>query len=199
MAREIYRMERDRARFKSRARPDPPDLRRYLSSSELIGKQGDQVVSIPVPTSSSRASASGPRREGRRPGRRARESRSRARPARKATAAKPASRPASTFSRRRSSSRSSPMLGEELELPLIEPRGPGRDSWSRAAAGAGSRSQGPQSLKHFRRTYRRRWRGRSRRVPSTPRDPRVTPIRDDERFRTRRPAPNPSPRPSSST
>ena len=51
MARQVYRMERDRARFKEVVRGRiREDLRRYLSSSELVGRQGDRVVSVPVPS-----------------------------------------------------------------------------------------------------------------------------------------------------
>ena len=47
---QVYRMERDRARFgdivRGRLRKD---LRRYLSTSELLGRQGKKTISIPVP------------------------------------------------------------------------------------------------------------------------------------------------------
>ncbi|MEL6713742.1 MAG: DUF444 family protein, partial [Planctomycetota bacterium] len=51
MGGQVYRMTRDRARFKDVVRGKiREDLRRYLSSTELVGKQGDKVVSVPVPS-----------------------------------------------------------------------------------------------------------------------------------------------------
>ena len=46
----MYRIERDRARFREIVRGRlRKDLRKYLSSTELLGRRGDKVVSIPVP------------------------------------------------------------------------------------------------------------------------------------------------------
>ena len=51
MGGQIYRIDRDRARFKEVVRGRiREDLQRYLASSELIGKRGDRVVSVPVPS-----------------------------------------------------------------------------------------------------------------------------------------------------
>ena len=47
---QIYRMERDRARFRDIVRGKlRQDLRKYLSSSELLGRQGKNTISIPIP------------------------------------------------------------------------------------------------------------------------------------------------------
>jgi uncharacterized sporulation protein YeaH/YhbH (DUF444 family) len=46
----MYRIERDRARFREIVRGKlRADLRKYLSTSELIGRRGERTVSIPVP------------------------------------------------------------------------------------------------------------------------------------------------------
>ena len=51
MTARIPRIDRDRARFKEVVRGRiREDLQRYLASSELIGKRGDRVVSVPVPS-----------------------------------------------------------------------------------------------------------------------------------------------------
>lgn len=192
MAREIYRMERDRARFKDVVRGRiRKDLRRYLSSSELVGKQGDKVVSIPVPSielprfrfgSSEGGVGQGSGDEG------------------DPVDGQPGEDGPGGGAGDQSGEHVleaeveleelAAMLGEELVLPRIEPRGKDEllvegGRWS------GIRSQGPQSLRHFRRTYRR---ALARTIASgafDPADPVVTPIRDDERFRARRPAPKP--------
>ena len=47
---QVYRMERDRARFRDIVRGRlRRDLRKYLSTSELLGRQGRNAISIPVP------------------------------------------------------------------------------------------------------------------------------------------------------
>lgn len=192
MGGQIYRMERDRARFRDVVRGKiREDLRKYLSSSELVGKQGGKVVSIPVPSielprfrfgSNEGGVGQGEGEEG---------------------------EPASGDGEGQGSgpgageqqgqhileadvelSELAEMLGEELELPRIEPKGKDEllvegGRWS------GIRSEGPQSLRHFRRTYRR---ALARTIASgefDPSNPVVVPIRDDERFRSRRPEPKP--------
>lgn len=82
------------------------------------------------------------------------------------------------------------MLGEELGLPNILPRG--KDELD-ATGGqwSGIRSHGPQSLRHFRRTFRR---ALARTIASgefDPAHPVVTPIPDDLRYRALRPKPRP--------
>lgn len=191
MTREIHRMERDRARFKDVVRGRiRQDLRRYLSSSELVGRQGDRTVSIPVPSielprfrfgSSEGGVGQGGGKEG------------------DPVDGEPGEGEGGGAGEQAGShvleaevelDELAAMLGEELELPRIEPRGKDEllvegGRWS------GIRSQGPQSLRHFRRTYRR---ALARTIASgafDPADPVVVPIRDDERFRARRPAPRP--------
>ena len=51
MGRAAQRMARDRARFREIVRGKlREDLRQYLQNSELIGRQGGRVISIPVPS-----------------------------------------------------------------------------------------------------------------------------------------------------
>ena len=50
MTGQVYRMERDRARFRDIVRGRlRKDLRKYLSTSELLGRQGKNAISIPIP------------------------------------------------------------------------------------------------------------------------------------------------------
>jgi uncharacterized sporulation protein YeaH/YhbH (DUF444 family) len=82
------------------------------------------------------------------------------------------------------------MLGNELELPNIEPRGQHQIA-TEGGRYTGVRAAGPQSLRLFRRTYRR---ALKRTVASglwDPEQPRVIPIREDERYRARRTTPQP--------
>lgn len=75
------------------------------------------------------------------------------------------------------------ILGEELQLPNIEPRGKKnivakRDKYS------GIRRVGPNSLRHFKRTYREALRRQISSGEYNASNPIVVPIREDMRFRS---------------
>jgi len=75
------------------------------------------------------------------------------------------------------------ILGEELALPRIEPRGKKnilttRDRYSSI------RQVGPESLRHFKRTYKRAIRRMIAMGTYNPDDPRVIPERGDKRYRS---------------
>jgi uncharacterized sporulation protein YeaH/YhbH (DUF444 family) len=75
------------------------------------------------------------------------------------------------------------ILGEELALPRIEPRGKKnilttRDRYSSI------RQVGPESLRHFKRTYKRAIRRMIAMGTYDPDDPRVIPERADKRYRS---------------
>ena len=74
------------------------------------------------------------------------------------------------------------ILGEELHLPRIEPKGRKqvttiRDKYS------GIRRVGPESLKHFKRTYREALKRQIMLGMYDPGNPRIVPIKSDKRFR----------------
>ena len=74
------------------------------------------------------------------------------------------------------------ILGEELELPNIEPRGQSevesvRDRYT------GIRNVGPESLRHLKRTYKRALRREISQRTYDPRRPVIVPIQEDKRFR----------------
>ncbi len=75
------------------------------------------------------------------------------------------------------------ILGEELQLPRIEPRGAHhittiRDKYS------GVRQSGPNSLRHFKRSYREALRRQLMLGEYDPANPVVVPVRRDMRFRS---------------
>jgi uncharacterized sporulation protein YeaH/YhbH (DUF444 family) len=75
------------------------------------------------------------------------------------------------------------ILGEELELPRIQPRGLDKVHTTRERY-IGIRSVGPESLRHFRRTYKQ---ALLRQISSgiyNAKDPIVIPVRDDKRYRS---------------
>ncbi len=82
------------------------------------------------------------------------------------------------------------ILGEELELPRIEPKGAERIA-SFKDKYTGIRSTGPESLRHFRRTYKQAMRRQIASGTYDPKNPRIIPIRDDKRYRSWKTIPEP--------
>ena len=76
------------------------------------------------------------------------------------------------------------ILGEQLALPRIEPRGKKnivteRDKYTSI------RQVGPESLRHFKRTYKRALKRQIASRTYDPRDPRIIPIRTtDKQYRS---------------
>ena len=75
------------------------------------------------------------------------------------------------------------MLGEVLQLPRIEPKGKDaikskKDRYSTV------RQSGPDSLRHFKRTYKRALKRQVSMDNYDPNNPVIIPTRDDERFRS---------------
>ncbi len=75
------------------------------------------------------------------------------------------------------------ILGEELELPRIEPKG-AETIVSKKDKYSGIRSTGPESLKHFRRTYREALKRQISSGTYSADNPVIVPIRDDKRYRS---------------
>lgn len=75
------------------------------------------------------------------------------------------------------------MLGEELELPRIEPKGKKtidamKDKYT------GIRSTGPESLRHFKRTFKHALKRQIASGIYDPDNPIIVPVREDRRYRT---------------
>lgn len=82
------------------------------------------------------------------------------------------------------------LLGERLELPRIEPKGDDRLHSSKARY-TGISQTGPESLRHFRRTFRR---GLLRQIASgtyNPEKPFIVPRKEDKRYRAMKQIPDP--------
>jgi len=82
------------------------------------------------------------------------------------------------------------IMGEELELPRIQPKGTEKIvAWKDKYTGI--RTTGPESLRHFRRTFRQALRRQISMGSYDPKNPIVVPIRDDRRYRSWRSEPLP--------
>ncbi len=75
------------------------------------------------------------------------------------------------------------ILGEELELPNIEPKGDASVTSSKDRF-TGIRSVGPESLKHARRTYKRALRRQISEGSYDGRNPRIIPMKEDRLYRS---------------
>ena len=82
------------------------------------------------------------------------------------------------------------IMGEELELPRIQPKGTEKIvAWKDKYTGI--RTSGPESLRHFRRTYKQALRRQIALGTYNAKDPVIVPIRDDRRYRSWRSEPLP--------
>ncbi len=75
------------------------------------------------------------------------------------------------------------ILGEELELPNIEPRGK-KQLITEKDRYTGIRRTGPESLRHFKRTFREALKRQIITGQFDPKKPTVVPVRDDFRYRS---------------
>ncbi len=80
------------------------------------------------------------------------------------------------------------ILGEELELPRIRPKGQDRVVAEKERYTGISRV-GPESLRHFKRTYRAALKRQISSGTYNADVPRIVPIREDKRYRTRKVVP----------
>lgn len=74
------------------------------------------------------------------------------------------------------------MLGEELQLPRIEPKG--SKLVTDRIRYSGVTNVGPESLRHFKRTFKAAMRRQMAMGTYDPKNPVIVPIRDDKRYRT---------------
>ena len=82
------------------------------------------------------------------------------------------------------------ILGEELSLPRIEPRGQ-KNIVTEKDKYSSIRNVGPESLKHFKRTFKRALKRQISSGSYDPGDPRVIPVREDKQFRSWKEVPKP--------
>jgi uncharacterized sporulation protein YeaH/YhbH (DUF444 family) len=175
------RIESDVNRFRQIVRGRVrEELKKHLGRTEMFGKQGDRVVSIPVPhlelphfvhdtggkgVGQGDGDAGGGRGAGNQPGEHILEA--------EFTVDELAK-----------------LLGEALEPPRIQPKG-SDELETRSGRYTGISPVGPESLRHFKRSYRQAL----RRLMSTGvydvASPKVSLVRADRRYRTWKPKPIP--------
>ena len=153
------------------------DLKGFMSNGEMIGKQGKKVVSIPLPQiqiprfrygknqggvgqgeGDGQGQGSGPGEAGDQAGQHVLEV-------------------DVTYEEL------AEILADELDLPNIEPRGSKEISTKRDKY-TGISQQGPESLRHTRRTFKQALKRQVAAGSYDPKNPRIVPVKEDKRYRS---------------
>ena len=185
------KIERDLQRFRKIVRGKvKSDLSKYISRGEMIGKKGNDLVSIPLPSievpqfrygnknsggvgvgdgqigqALTPAEGDGEPQAGDQPG-------------------------GHILEVELTMEELAAILGEELALPRIEPRGK-KNVVTEKDKYSSIRRVGPESLRHFKRTYRRALKRQIASGTYSPSDPKVIPIREDKQYRSWKTVPKP--------
>src|SRR5262249_23799273 len=173
----LRKIDRDVKRFRQIVRGViKKEFRKYLTQGELIGKQGKHIVSIPLPQveiprfrfGSKEAGGVG-QGEGE---------------AGEGVDGAPGTEPGDHILEAEVSlDELAAILGEELELPRIHPRGR-RSVPVEKVKYSNIRKVGPESLRHFKRTFREALKRQIAMGIYNPERPVIVPIREDRRYRS---------------
>ncbi len=189
----MYRIDADRARFREIVRGRiRQDLRKYLSTGELLGRCGDRAVSIPLPQIELPRFRFGENEKGgggRGDGEKGDGADGEAVEGEGGSGAGDRAGQ-HILEVEVELDDLAEMLGEELALPNIQPRGV-KEVSSDGGRYSGLRRSGPDSLRHFRRSFRNALKRTVAAGLWDPNDPRIVPQREDFRFRMRQTCPQP--------
>ncbi|MEM7308610.1 MAG: DUF444 family protein [Planctomycetota bacterium] len=189
----MFRIESDRARFREIVRGRiREDLRRYLSTGELIGRAGNRAVSIPLPQIELPRFVFGENPKGggeKGDGEKGDPSDGEAAEGEGGNGAGD-SGGSHILEVEVDIEELAEMLGDELELPNIEPRGK-KELSADGGRYNGVRNSGPNSLRWFRRSYKNALKRTIASGNWDPARPRVVPVPDDFRFRVKKSCPEP--------
>jgi sporulation protein YhbH len=179
-------IDRDQNRFKEIVRGKVrQQLRKYVTHGEMLGRQGRNVVSIPVPNidiphfrhgqKGSGGVGQGDGELGQPIGRGQDED----------GEGQAGDQPGDEHYREVEVSLEelAEMLGQELELPRIEPKGKNQISTNKDKY-TSIRRTGPESLRHLKRTYKRALKRLISTGEYNPEDPLIIPERDDRLYRS---------------
>ncbi|HET8936222.1 MAG TPA: DUF444 family protein [Polyangiales bacterium] len=182
------RVDQDHARFKQIIRGKiRQNLRRFISKGELLGKQGKDVVSIPIPQIDiprfrfTDKQGGGVSQGDGEPG----DALGQPGDQQSGQGEAGSGQGSHVLEVDVSLQDLAEILGEELELPRIEDKGKSRIARQRDRY-VGLRRVGPNSLRHFRKTFHQALRRQIALGTYDLKNPLVVPVRDDLRFRSYR-------------
>src|ERR1700741_5226002 len=173
------KIERDHQRFKKLVRGKvKSNLSKYISRGEMIGKKGKDLVSIPLPQIRYGPKGSGGVGQGEgQPGQPLGPGQGQPQPG---AGDQPGGH---ILEVELTMEEMASILGEELALPRIEPRGKKNIVTTRDRY-TGIRQTGPESLRHFKRTFKRAMKRQISSGTYNPVDPVIIPIRADKQYRS---------------
>jgi sporulation protein YhbH len=182
----IAKIEQDQSRFRQIVRGQVrKNLRKYMSSGELIGRQGRKLVSIPIPQIDipqfrfGRKQSGGVGQGDGEPGTSIGFD-----PDQPGGGDGAGNTPgAHIMEVEVTLEELARILGDELELPNIAPKGKANIE-SSVERYTGIRRTGPESLRHFKRTYREALKRQIALGVYNQDDPAVVPVREDKRYRS---------------
>ena len=184
----MERIDSDKSRFREIVRGRiRKNLKKYISSGELIGKQGKDLVHVPVPQIDLPRFKFGARDNGGMgqgegdPGDPVSQGEGQGKGSGKGQAGdNPGEH---SLEVEVALEELAHILGEELELPRIQPKGLKKfEAFERKYTGI--RPVGPNSLRNFKRTYKQALRRQIVAGVYNPERPVIIPIREDMRFRS---------------
>jgi sporulation protein YhbH len=182
----VMKIDRDRSRFKEIVRGRiRENLRKYVTHGEMIGRKGNDLVSIPIPQldvphfrygkNGGGGVGQGDGDEGTPVGAGGDQG---------GGAGQAGSDPgAHVLEVEVSLEELAGIMADELQLPRIEPRGTANIVQEKAKY-TSIRRNGPESLRHFRRTYMEALRRQISSKTYNSDQPKIVPIREDKRYRS---------------
>ena len=179
------RIDQDHRRFRDIVRGRiRNNLRKYISQGEMMGKKGTQVVTIPIPQIEIPRFRFGPKGQGG-----AAQGDGEAGDVLGQGEEQPGSGQAGdkpgehVLEVEVTLEELAAILGEELKLPRIQPKGKHKIVAQKDRF-TGIRKTGPESLRHFRRTFKQALKRQLSMGTYDPKNPLIVPIVDDKRYRS---------------
>ncbi len=181
------RIDQDLRRFKQIVRGMVKrDLRKYMSTGELLGRQGKNIVSIPIHQIETPNFQHDPRKSGGVGQGEGDVGQEIGQGDPQEGAGEAGDAPGQhVLEAEIAIAELAAIMGEELELPRVEPKAKHNiESW--AGRYSSINTTGPESLRHFKRTYREALKRQIATGTYDPDNPVIIPIKEDRRYRSRK-------------